>query len=205
MSYVVAFIGQDSYQLFPSREHAPEGSVVFTSPEELAKVATASALDQIRKTLLGQSIGKSRSADEAARRLWYLLTLDAPPTNWSIPKRKDFFGNQKIASTRKIELMQLIYVPGKHPMVDFHFKKLPRQARQVVQMLIDDGRGIWTGDEANAVIAARAGEVQSKQGAISIFNYYRSELFAKKILKRVSFSDFITYPEMVNKPLYKLN
>jgi hypothetical protein len=196
MSLVVAFIDQSTCKVFSRLSDVPEGAIAFSSPEELARAAPLQSLDKMREQLLGARVGFSSNREEAARRLWYVLTLGAPggydANKWQ--RRKDGFGNNKIADVSKIELIQLC-IPSNDDMVNLFYRKLAKQAKQIVQMLVDDGRSIWTNEDANSIVLARASEVEGKQGALVVFTYYKSTLFAKKILRRVSFAEFISRPE----------
>lgn len=200
MSYVIAIVDQNTCKTFPSASDAPKGSVVFSSPEEMAQTIPRHSLDSLRAKILGENVPASPSADVAATRLWHVLSLGADfvKVDWSsagYSRRKDNFGNNKISSVSPIELIQLIWVRGKDRMADYFYGKLPKQARQIVDMLVDDGRGIWTNEQANAVILAREAEIDTRQGALVVFKYYKSKLFQFHILKRVSYVEFASRPE----------
>ena len=62
-------------------------------------------------------------------------------------------------------------------------------------MLVDDGRKLWTNEQADAVILARESEIKTKMSALRVFGYYKKELFAKKILRRVKYAEFASRPE----------
>lgn len=196
---IVAFIDQHTCKIFTTMVEVPPGAITFSSAEELGRAVSAGTLDRIRGILLGETVEQSSSADQAAVRLWYVLALGLPTyTGEYIGKwhrQKDDFGNFKIADNSRIELIQLTYRPGRDHMVDFFYKKLPPQARKIVDILVDDDRGIWTNEEANAVVLRRASEIKTKQEPSAIFTYYKAELFTKKLLKRVTFSEFISKPE----------
>ena len=115
--------------------------------------------------------------------------------------RKDDFGNKKIADMSHIELIQLTWVRGRDGLIDRFYEKLPKQAKQIVGMLVDDGRGLWTNEEIDAVVLARATEIQTKQSVLLIFGYYKSKLFSRKILRRVSYADFASRPEFAGMTL----
>jgi hypothetical protein len=68
-------------------------------------------------------------------------------------------------------------------------------------MLVDDGRGLWTNEEIDAVVLARGSEIQTKQSVLLIFCYYKSKLFSRKILRRVSYADFASRPEFAGMTL----
>jgi hypothetical protein len=198
--HVVAIIDQQTCRTYPDVESVPPGAVVFRSPEELGRALQVHSMDVIRGRLLGEPTENSPSREEASRRLWHVLSIGADfnRVDWSsggYTTRKDNFGNKKIADISPIELIQLIWVKGKDSIIDHFYKKLAKQARQMVDMLVDDGRGLWTNEQANAVILARGAEVETKQGVLPVFNYYKSQLFQKKILRRVSYVEFASRPE----------
>ena len=200
MSHVIAIIDQSTCRAYPDAEAAPEGAIIFRSPEELGRALPTHSMDVIRGKLLGETVEDSPSREVAATRLWHVLSIgaDVPKVVWSSQgyvTRKDAFGNKKIADVSPIELIQLTWVRGRDHMVDFFYKKLPPQARQVVDMLVDDGRKLWTNEQADAVILARASEIETKMSALRIFGYYKNELFQKKILRRVKYSEFASRPE----------
>jgi hypothetical protein len=200
VGHVVAFLDQSTCKIYPNLSEVPEEAVAFSSPEELAKAASTEALDAMRKALIGQDVGTSSSREQAAQRLWYVLSLGGTPeVSWSSWDRKrvlDNLGNNKIADTSKIEVIQLTYVAGKDHMADFFFKKLPKQAKLIMSMLIEDGRGIWTNEEANAIIAKRANEIETRQDPMRIFSYYKGEFFRKKLMRRMTFAEFAAHPEL---------
>lgn len=200
MSHVVAIVDQDTCKVYPDAECAPPGSVIFRSAEELESSMPSSSMDVIRGRLLGQSVEHSPTRQDAARKLWHVLSIGAEifKVDWSsngYTTRKDNFGNRKIADLSPIELIQLVWIRGADVMADHFYKKLPKQARQMADMLVDDGRGLWTNEQANAVVLARADEIQTKQNVLEIFNYYKSHLFQKKILRKVSYAEYTSRSE----------
>jgi hypothetical protein len=203
MLHVVAFLDQNRVATFRRAEDAPAGSTVFSTPDELAKVLLTKTMDSIRESLLGEAVEPSPSRDVAATRLWHVLSLGAdfvkipPSESFAYVRRKDAFGNDKTRHTGIIELIQLSWIPGNDYIVDFFFKKLPPQAKQIVKILMEDGRKIWTSEQANEVIKARGDEIKTSQtrGPLGIFDYYKSRLFEVKILKKVSYADFASKPE----------
>ena len=197
MSHVIAFLDQETCRIYPTREMAPEGATVFESHKELATAVPTRTLDTIRERILGITGDRSPSAEAAAYKLWHVLTLFNSVREIDYKKiyTLDGFGNRKYNSTARIELIQLTYVPGADPLFDVFYKKLKGQAKQVLNMLIDDGRKIWTNEQANEIIARRADEIKTSQGALYVFNYYKSHLFQKKILRRVSYAEFASRPE----------
>jgi hypothetical protein len=197
MSCVIAFIDQNTCKVYANLAEVPPGATTFSSPEELAKAAPMEALDRLRGRLLGGEVGSSSSREEAARKLWYVLSIGAEPKSFweKYERRKDKLGNNKIADTSRIELIKLVYTPGKDYMADFFYKELPRQAKTIIDILHDDGRGIWTGEEAVAVVMRRGDEIKTRQGVGKILTYYMSELFAKNLIRRVSFAEFVARPE----------
>ena len=68
-------------------------------------------------------------------------------------------------------------------------------------MLVDDGRKVWTNDQADAIILARGDEIETRMGALAVFHYYKPRLAARKILRRVSYLDFATRPEFAGMTL----
>ena len=202
MSHVVAIIDQSTFGAYRDAESAPAGSVIFHSPEELARVLPLHSMDNIREKLLEENVESSSSRDEAARRLWLVLSVGVNfDFDWSHEVRKDSFGGRKILDTSKIELIQLMWVRGKDPLVDTFYKKLPKQARQVVDMLVDDGRKVWTNEQADAVILDRGDEIETRMGASAVFHCYKPVLAARKILRRISYLDFATRPEFAGMTL----
>ena len=200
MSHVVAIIDQSTCRTYPDAESVPAGAIVFRSSEELGRALQSHSMDVIRGRLLGEPTDNSPSREEASRRLWHVLSIgaDFDRVDWSsngYTTRKDNFGNKKIADVSPIELIQLVWTKGKNSIVDHFYRKLAKQARQMVDMLVDDGRRLWTNEQANAVILAREAEIETKQGALIVFNYYKSHLFQKKILRRVSYVEFASRPE----------
>jgi hypothetical protein len=190
---IVAFIDQSSYKICHSPQEVPPGSVQYSSPEDLMRGLPIATIDKIIAGVLHQStVVHSQSHFAAANRLWYLLTLGEPTKEmskeWSI--RKDSFGNPKYMDASGIELIELCYVPGKDSMVDLFFKKLPAQAKKIYEILKDDGRGIWTNAQALELVIARGAELKTKQGPGKVFDYYRSEMFLKKILRRLTYAEF---------------
>ena len=201
MNYVLAFVDQETCNIYPDASAAPKGSTIFESPEELARVLTTQDADRIRGRILGVSIEHSPSAAAAASRLWHSLSIgaEAKVAEWhskGYVKQKDNFGNDKNAgSGKKIELIQLIWTKGKDYLIDAFYKKSPRQARQIVDFLVADGNGIWTEDQVEAIMSSHESEMETKQGIIPVWTYYRQSLCLKKILKKVSLADFAAAPE----------
>lgn len=196
MSFVVALFQDNTCKAYRSKDEVPaEAAMVLESPEELAKTAPKESLDKIRGSLLGEPTtvtSKSQTADEAARKLWYVLGLQAPdPLNfYSVGRQKDKLGNDKVAENGDFELIQLMFKPGVDYMADFFYKKLPKQAKQIVDILLEDGRGIWDADTMNQILVSRAGEFNTRQKIEKVISFYRSELVAKRILKRVTYLEF---------------
>ena len=207
MSCVIAFTDQNTCKVYSNLSEVPPGVVSFSSPQELAKAAPMEALDRLRGKLLGGETGPSSSREEAAQRLWYVLSIGAEPKKFweKYERRKDKLGNNKIADTSRIELVKLVYTPGKDYMADFFYKKLPGQAKKIIDILADDGRGIWTGEEAIAVVMLRADEIKTRQGVMRILTYYMSKLFAKNLIRRVSFAEFVALPEFSGISLDKVD
>ena len=205
MSHVVAIIDQDTCRTYPDAEFVPAGAAVFRSPEELERALPLHSMDVVRGRLLGENVQNSPSREEAARRLWHVLSLGANfKVDWSsrgYVTRKDGFGNKKIADKSPIELVQLTWVRGRDGLIDRFYEKLPKQAKQIVDILVDDGRGLWTNEEIDAVVLARGSEIQTKQSVLLIFCYYKSKLFSRKILRRVSYADFASRPEFAGMTL----
>lgn len=200
MSFVVAILDQNTAKTFLYEADVPKGAMVFHSPKELSAILTNTSMDKMRERLLGEIVEPSPSREMAGVRLWHVLAIgaDFDRVDWSsggYTTRKDNFGNKKIADVSPIELIQLVWTKGKDSIVDHFYRKLAKQARQMVDMLVDDGRRLWTNEQANAVILAREAEIETKQGALIVFNYYKSHLFQKKILRRVSYVEFASRPE----------
>ncbi len=198
MSYVVAFIDQDTCRTYLWASQAPMGSVVFSSPEELARSLPVRSMDSIRGQLLGEDVETSPSRDLAATRLWYVLGLGAQFAKFKWTERivkKDAFGNPRSADNLPTELVQLTWVRGRDHMADAFYKKLAKQEGQIVDMLVDDGRRIWTNEQAFAIIQERAAEIKTRQPLIRVWDFYRSQLYHKKILRKVSYAEFSGKPE----------
>ena len=205
MSHVIAIVDQSTFRACSDAGSAPPGSTVFRSPEELAGALPLRTMDVIRGKLLGEIVENSSSREEAARRLWLTFSAGVDfSVDWSsvgYEPRKDGFGNRKIRDTSRIELIQLTWIRGKDRLIDAFYKKLPKQARQIVDMLVDDGRGIWTNEQANSVLLARGDEVETTQELRRVFSYYKSELIYKRILRKVSYVEFATLPEFAGMSL----
>jgi hypothetical protein len=119
-------------------------------------------------------------------------------------KRKDNFGNDKISSLAPFELIKLTLVKGKSGLADVFYKKLPQQAKKIIDLLIEDGRGIWTAEQADAIVVAHEDELNTRQGGLTVWHYYRRELCMKKIIKRVSFAEFSSSNEFSEISLVEL-
>jgi len=197
MSHVVAFLDQSTCRTYRSLLDVPGGAAAFSSPAELAKACSTRDLDEMRKQLLGEEyFGRSGSKEEAARRLWHVLSLGVLPESWrNWPRKKDKFGNDKVQDESRVELIEYSHVPGKDHMQDFFYKKLAKQAKICMEILAEDGRGIWTNEDACAIILEHQDRMATKQGALKVFEYYRPFLFQKKLLKRVTFEEFATSAE----------
>jgi hypothetical protein len=197
MSHVVAFLDQGTCRTYRSLSDVPAGAAAFSSPTELAVAAATQDLDEVRRRLVGDEyFGKSSSRGEAARRLWQVLSLGVTPDDWqTFLRRKDKLGNNKIQDESRVEIIEYSYAPGKDYMRDFFYKKLPKQAKTCMDILLEDGRGIWTGEDAMALIVENQDRIETKQGARLVFKYYRPFLFQWKLLKRVTFEEFATSSE----------
>lgn len=187
---VLAFLDQGNVQVLRNLHNVPEKATCFRSPESLSLAAPASVLDEVRENLSGMSGHRSETDLVAARRLWYFFELSLPPETPRRKRKVDAFGNHRVAATSPIELLQLTYVVGSDPMVDHFHDTLPNQARQIVSTLQQDGRGIWTGEEAAQVAISGLRNLESRQNPRKIFDYYRSILYTRKILKKVSYVEY---------------
>lgn len=196
----IAILDQRTWRLIRPSDPEPPGSVVFRSPAELEISLTTETMDRIRGQILREITHKSESKKIAALKLWHVMTLGAEAlTRKQNPgKKTDFFGNPKNYEISPIELIQLLWCPGANHMADFFQKKLPPQAKQILNMLIEDGRRIWTGDQADQVIERRESEIISKNGALWVFRYYKSRFFQQKLLGRLSYADFANRVEQDN-------
>jgi hypothetical protein len=207
MGHVVAFIDQDTCKVFHGPEDAPPGSVIFSSPEELGKALQKQSMDSIRGRLLGMAVDPSETRAIAAVRLWHVLSVGADACalkmRWGkdYPGTVDSFGNRRSGHHLKFELIQLTWVPGRDHMADHFYKTLAPQSRQILNMLVDDGRGIWTKDQVHEVILSRRGELTSCQNPLYLFKYYSRDYFPKHLLKKVSYADFASSPEFSGKSL----
>ena len=198
MDYVVALLNQSEFGVFRHRAEVPPGSAVFESPEELARATTKQSLDVIRGRLLGEEVEPSLSTLEAAVRLWHVFGIGAhlKKIDWTTKVRSlTVFGTPKVAAHGQIELIAISYFPGRTHMFDVFFRTLAPQAKKIVKFLLEDGRGLWTRDQYEAVVAAREAELDSIQGWRKVLTYYQPALFSKKMIRRVSLEEFARRPE----------
>lgn len=201
MSHVIAFLDQSTCRAYRTAAEVPEGATIFEKPEDLANALPADSMDRVRSKLLGESCTSSPSREVAAQRLWYVLSLGANTElrmDFKYFAQKDSFGNRKFAENGRLELIHLAWVEGEDAMIDSFRRKLPKQAQQILQMLIDDGRRIWTGDQFMAVLSARKDEVKTRQKFEKIAVFYRIKMMERRILRRVTFAEFAAKPEFAN-------
>jgi len=206
VSHVVAIIDQSTFRVCQDARSAPPGSTVFSSPEELAQVMEIHSMDVVRGKLLGEVVGSSSSREEAARRLWLTLSGAADlvyKIDWmSIGLYpRDIFNNKKTNQTGRIELVQLTWVRGSSPIIDHFYEKLSRRAKLLVDLLVKDGRTVWTNEQVDSIIRAREDEVARPSGIYLTLYIYKSELFHKRILRKLSYLDFATRPEFAGMSL----
>jgi hypothetical protein len=198
MGLILAFTDQSTYKLCNGELDVPAGAITFSSPKALARAVSAKTLNEIRAKLFGEEVEYCPNREDAALRLWNLMTVSPGISyNKSLqehPAKVTEFGTPKMLTTRKIELLHLM-LPTSDYMTNYFYSKLEGQARQIVEMLLDDGRKVWTNAEANRVIWARADEIKGVQGASWVFSYYKSRLHHKRILRRITYEDFLTDPQ----------
>ena len=199
MPKVVAIVDQHSCTVCRSIDEAPPGSTTFSSPEELAASMTVQAMDSVRGKLLNVGVEPSPSRELAAARLWKALLLDADirlKDDWydrySSLARKDSFGNRKWSDVTPTELLQLLYRP-EDPMKVFFYRKFPRSIKKIIDLLVEDGRGIWTLEQVNEILRKHEGEITAKKDRVfNIFRLYRSLMIVKKMLRRVKYLEFVS-------------
>jgi hypothetical protein len=202
---VIAFISQSDYRVLPSESAAPRGSVVFKNREQFMANLTTSQMDTMRAKLLGAKVQSSADRKEAADRFWHVLelgqrVLSPNPVNLSAHSVHvtNKLGSRKFMNSGRIELLQYAYVPGKDRLIDIFYKKLPPQAQAILRILKEDGREIWTNEEASNLVAENKDGyiVTDCQTPMSVFRYYRPRLCDRKLLKKISFSEFCSKPEL---------
>lgn len=190
----VVFLGDGRTVLrLPIGTESPEGSATFFSPEQMSILLDRRSMDSARKSLLGSPV-ESRDADDSARLLWETIMELVPGVGSELPRKleraKDAFGNNKNIDRSPHELIGLAYVQGADSMRDFFYKKLSKQEKAIIQIFAENGRGIWTKDQADQLIMDNAGKLKTTQDPLKVYNYYRGSLLEKKFLRRVTFEEF---------------
>lgn len=190
MGHVVAILDQSTFKVFRDSDRIPSSAMVFSSWRDMSRVMSASVMDKVRDRLLGDKLPASISADEAAKRLWHVMMLgvDRIVVAPRFSPRLDKLGN-KMRRGGRIELLQLAYSPGKSRSMDLFYKKLCPQGKIILNILIDDGRMIWTNEEAAGIVHANSDKIASRQSIAWLFNYYRSFFINYQLVKRVTYAE----------------
>lgn len=188
---IVAFINDSEYRTFRNPADVPQGATSFSSAEELGRALSVQSLDRMRSALVGRQLPPSDSRTNAANKLWYLLTVAEPPIDLYTPREKTTtaLGTVKCLTTAKVELIEMVWFPNCPGMADFYVRKMGGMKRQIFDMLVDDGRGIWTEQDVVKIVVDRGSELRTKQTPFMVWNIYRSEYFNKGILRRLSYLD----------------
>lgn len=193
MNHIFAFSDQSTCRAYRTKEDVPEGSVVFESPEDMARILTIESMDRVRRRLLGHEIGLSSSREDASRKLWETLSIGVDLSIELIgkPARKlTISGTPRIRNNKPIELMMLTWERGKDKLLDQFKDRLPLLARQMVDFLVEDGRRIWTGPEFSKVIMDRGHEMVTRQGLDKVIKFHRMTLYNRLLIRRISFVEF---------------
>lgn len=193
---VFAVIDQETAKVFDSKTDVPEGAIVFESPEELAAQLSASTLDSVRESTLGQGVAPSATAEEAATKLWEALrTRLATPIKMNFGPKMDKLGNMKFKPSGPIELIHLCWEPGVDPTVDFFVKKLPKQAKALLDNLILDGKGVWFKERFDQLLTPLAQQL-STQEPKKLINYHRGKMTNQHILRNITYAEFLAHPKL---------
>ncbi len=136
----------------------------------------------------------SSDAGTAAKLLWATIMELVPGMGATLPRKlsrtTDAFGNPRNPDRSKLELICLAYVPGQDRMQDFFYKRLSKQEKAILAILVKDGRGIWTSDQMEELMVAKASELATVQDPLTVFKYYRGSLLERRFLRRVSYEEF---------------
>lgn len=198
MNYVVALMDEHTCRTYRRLEDVPKSArATFVSAAGLIQEMSIVQMDAIRGKILGELVESSPTPEVAASRLWHAFGIgaDAAEGKETYPASLDDMGNRRTQSHDEIELVQLIWEPGKDWAVDMFVKKLPPQARAMLDILVQDGRGIWTAQQMLDLMKQNEHLIKTKQGAARILKYYRPEMLQRKMLKRVSFAEFAAKQE----------
>ena len=184
---ILAIDDQGVLSAHASIDDAPKGATIFTSPSELAALGDESLLDRARAKLLGQQVAPASSATEAASKLWTAAEIVLLPRS---PKKKGYVWPETKFSA-DVELVQLLHLPPYTGQTEAVYRKLPAQARMLMNFLIQDGRRVWNLHDATQAIFSRASEMPGTLDIREIWKYYRGKLFWLGMLKKVSCAEFI--------------
>lgn len=150
-------------------------------------------------------VARSKSVEQAALRLWQAINVDEELFTFStylkVGKSKTKLGTLRSLPTGRTELMELIYEPGKDPIIDHFYERLLPQAKCIIDMLMKDGRRIWTGEELKRIVFRNRKDMHTRQDPLLILNYYRGSLINKKMLRRVTYQEFSEDPRFAGKTL----
>ena len=198
VDFVAAVCGPDKVELFLSVAEAKQThpkAMVFDSWEKMVRIYTPSEMDLVRGRLLYCPVSKSKTAEEAAKLLWrtFALVLPQPGRRMlrKLPPKRDLLGNRKTEKfSNKTELLQVTYVPGQDPIQDVFYKKLARQARVMVDLLLEDGRQFFQQSEVLEIFRANADRIGTKQPIDVLWGWYCHKLVARRLVKKLGFTEY---------------
>lgn len=201
---VIAFFSQETCRLYSSEKEVPSGAlVVFTSPTNLSKEMSIKDMDATRRKILQQDVVKSRNKDEASLRLWSALNLMAEESREDLvnitkklPTAQDRAGNRRAEDRTPLELIQLTYAPDEGRLVDVFYHRLCRQAKLIIDLLIEDEKGIWTAHQVQEILKKSEEEFKTRQGVEKIFRFYLHRLVGFNFVKKIKFIDAAKNPEL---------
>lgn len=184
-------------RLLRRNEVPPEGALILHGPRDLVGM-TAREMDEARKKILCLGfVPPSTSVDEAAEKLYNAAKLGATAP-FRAPKFSVRPGEAEKprtrATTAPVELIELCYVPGQYAVVDAFYKKLPPQARTIMDILEGFGKKVITHEEVVDALMEQPSMRESSQSPELIYKFYRTRFFKWKLAKRLSWEEYASDP-----------